>query len=125
MALGWTMVLVTITLTVLGQLIVKWQITRVEPPAAELREVVPWVLGLAINPWLILVAAMVFTAGGAWFVAMSRLPLSHTYPMMGATFPLVLIGSTLFLGERMSTLQISGSALIMIGVVILGYSGTR
>ena len=125
MAFGWTMVSVTIMLTALGQLIVKWQIAKVEPPAAALREVVPWVFWMAINPWLILVAVMVFTAGGAWFVAMSRLPLSHIYPMMGATFPLVLIGSTLLLGERMSTLQISGSALIMIGVVILGYSGTR
>ncbi|MCK1313386.1 hypothetical protein [Bradyrhizobium sp. 23] len=125
MLLGWTMVTVTILLTVIGQIIVKWQIAKVQPPAAQLPELVFWVFRMAINPWLVLVAVLVFTAGGAWFVAMSRLPLNQTYPILGATFPLVVIGSTMFLNERMSVLQLAGTFLVMAGVAVLGYSASR
>lgn len=125
MLLGWSMVATTILLTVLGQIIVKWQVAKVTPPVAETGALIRWVFGMALNPWLMLVAAMVFTAGGAWFVAMSRLPLSHTYPVLGTTFPLVLLGSTMLLGERISGLQVTGTVLVVAGVVVLGYSATR
>ncbi|EKV26035.1 hypothetical protein C882_3322 [Caenispirillum salinarum AK4] len=125
MLLGWFMVAMTIILTVFGQIIVKWQIAKAAPPAAKTWELITWVFQMALNPWLILVFVMVFTAGGAWFVAMSRLPLSHTYPVMGLTFPLVVIGSALLLGERVSLTQAAGTALVVTGVVVLGYAATR
>lgn len=120
MLLGWFMVTLTIILTVAGQIIVKWQVAKAGVPAANLREIVSWVIQTAMNPWLLLVAAMVVTAGGAWFVAMSRLPLSHTYPILGISFPLVLIGSVAMLGERVSPLHLVGTALVFAGIVVLG-----
>lgn len=120
MLLGWGMVVLTIILTVAGQIIVKWQVAKAGVPAAGLREVVIWVIQTALNPWLLLVGCMVVMAGGAWFVAMSRLPLSHTYPVMGMSFPLVLMGSVVLLGETISPLHVAGTALVFAGVVVLG-----
>lgn len=120
MLLGWIMVVLTIILTVAGQIIVKWQVSKAGVPASELGEIIPWLIKMALNPWLILVLIMVVMAGSAWFVAMSRLPLSHTYPILGISFPLVLLGSIALLGESVSPLHLIGTALVFAGVVVLG-----
>lgn len=120
MILGWAMVALTVTLTVLGQVIVKWQVSKAGVPGPSFYETVLWIVNTALSPWLLLVAILVVTAGGAWFVAMSRLPLSHSYPVLGISFPLVLIASVVLLGERVSLLHLTGTALIFAGVAMLG-----
>jgi len=120
MLLGWTMVTLTILFTVAGQILVKWQIAKAGAPAASLKGIVVWVFQTAMNPWFLLVGVLVVLAGGAWFVAMSRLPLSHTYPMMGISFPLVAIASVALLGEHITPLHVVGTALVFAGVVVLG-----
>jgi len=120
MLLGWTMVTLTIIFTVAGQIIVKWQIAKAGAPVASLKGIVVWVLHTAMNPWFLMVGVLVVLAGGAWFVAMSRLPLGHTYPMMGISFPLVVIGSVVLLGEHITPMHVVGTALVFAGVVVLG-----
>lgn len=120
MFFGWTMVTLTIILTVAGQIIVKWQVAKAGVPAANLREIGPWLIQIVMDPWLLLVAVMVISAGAAWFVAMSRLPLSHTYPILGISFPLVVAGSVFILGEQISPLHIVGTTLVFAGIVVLG-----
>lgn len=122
MTLAWAMVALTITLTVLGQLIVKWQVTQVDPPIPTASGLVSWAASMCFKPPIILVFAMAAMAAMAWFVAMSRLPLSHTYPVLGLTFPLVLLGATMMLGESVSPLQIAGTAFVVLGTVLLGLS---
>jgi multidrug transporter EmrE-like cation transporter len=54
-----------------------------------------------------------------WLFVLSKLNLSLVYPMTSLNFVLILVFSWLFLGERVTLLQLSGLALILLGVFAL------
>jgi drug/metabolite transporter (DMT)-like permease len=54
-----------------------------------------------------------------YLTLLARGSLSAVYPVLvGGTFALVLAGSTWMLGEHFSTMRITGSALIALGVFL-------
>ena len=122
MLFGWLMVVLTVTFTVFGQIIVKWQIAMVEPPQGSVADFLLWGLRLFFNPWIMFMFVLAIGAATAWFFAMSRLPLSQAYPFVGLTFPLVVMASALLLGEQVSLLHVAGTGLIVLGVALVGYA---
>lgn len=111
-------ILITIGLTVYGQLIVKWQVNLAgDFPIANWDKVL--FLGkLMLNPWVISSMAAALLAGFTWIAALTQLELSYAYPFMGLTFILILVLSTLLFQESLGWEKIVGVALIVAGITL-------
>ena len=106
----------TLLLTVLGQLVMKWQVSRGGLPDPANRLAFLWtMLG---NPWVLAALAAGFGAALCWMLALNKLPLSHAYPFMSLSFALVLFLSAALLGEPLSWPKVVGVVLICLGVVV-------
>ena len=114
------LVLVCILFTVLGQILVKWQAMQAGNLPASWPARVSFFFNLMSNPWIIAGFASALIAAFAWILAMTRLPISVTYPMLALTYPLVMSLSWLMLGETLSVWRVMGAALILAGVALLG-----
>ena len=111
-------ILITILLTVYGQLIVKWQVSLAGAFPTANGEKVIFLAKLLINPWVISSMAAALLAGVAWMAAMTKLNLSYAYPFMGLTFILVLILSGVCFHEPMNWQKTVGVLLIMSGIAL-------
>jgi multidrug transporter EmrE-like cation transporter len=108
----------TILFTVYGQLILKWQVSQAGALPANTGAKIGFLFELLLNPWIVSGFIAAFLASLCWMAAMTKFNLSHAYPFMGLSFVLVLFGSGIFFGEAVTPLKISGTALIVIGIVV-------
>src|SRR6266436_972505 len=97
--MGWLYVFLTIALTTLGQLLLKWHLAKVgQLPAAPFAMIMFLVRQLFSVP-VILSFSSAFIAALAWMAALTKFQLNVVYPFMSLCFPLTMILSTYFLGE--------------------------
>lgn len=68
--------------------------------------------------WLALVLYGLATL--LWIYLLQRVPLSQAYPFAALAFVLVPLGAAALFGERLSSAQIFGSALIVAGICVIG-----
>jgi multidrug transporter EmrE-like cation transporter len=115
---AWPLVFLTVTCTVYGQLILKWQVDKAGAVPDSTRGQAGFVLGLLANPWVISVFAAAAIAALAWIGALTRIELGRAYPFVGLTFVTTLIGSALFFGEPLSAPKVAGTLLVVVGVVV-------
>jgi multidrug transporter EmrE-like cation transporter len=116
--MGYLFIVLTILLTVYGQIVVKWQVLNAgDLPGAPLDKV-SFLFKLVINPWIISSFAAAFVAAISWMVAMTKYDLSYAYPFMSACFVLVAILSVLCFHEQITTFRIIGLTLIVLGMII-------
>ena len=111
-------ILITIILTVYGQLIVKWQVSLAGAFPVSGWDKTLYLGKLLISPWVMSAMAAALLAGMAWMAAMTKLNLSYAYPFMGLTFILVLILSGVFFDEPMNWQKTVGVLLIMGGIAL-------
>lgn len=111
-------VLLTVLLTVYGQLVIKWQVSRAGGLPAESPAKLWFLLRLLLNPWIAsgLVAALL--AALSWMAAMTRLELSFAYPFMSLSFVIVLVLSAVLLREPLTVHKLVGLGLIMLGLFV-------
>lgn len=111
-------IVLTIVLTVFGQLAIKWQVSQAGalPPAAQDKLI--FLMHLLLNPWIIAAFAAAFLASVAWMGAMTKFPLSHAYPFMSMNFVIVLLLSAWLFNEPVSLTKVIGIALICIGTIV-------
>ena len=110
--------LFTILLTCYGQIVVKWRmpIHGQLPHTFNLK--IAFILSLLLDPFIISSLFAAVIASLCYMSALSKLPLSHAYPFMGATFGIVLIGSSIFLNEPLNCYKIFGVIMIVIGIAV-------
>jgi multidrug transporter EmrE-like cation transporter len=118
---GYLQVMLTILLTVYGQLVIKWRVGEAGVFPAGTSKRASFLLQLLVDPWVLSTAIGVAAAGLLWMVALTHLELSRAYPFMASTFVLVLLLSAPLFGEPVSALKAIGVALIVGGLVV----GTR
>jgi multidrug transporter EmrE-like cation transporter len=117
--MAWIYVVATIVLTVYSQLVVKWRVLRRGAFPAGLRGKLDFFTHLLINPWILSAAGATFLAALAWMAAMSRLPLSLSYPfVVGLTFVGIVLFSGLLFHEAITAPKIAGAALVIAGLVV-------
>lgn len=114
-------VLLTILLTVYGQLIIKWQVATAGVVPAEMQSKFIYLCKLILNPWVISSFIAAFIAAMSWMLAMSKVQLSYAYPFMSLSFILVLICSGILFYEPITWQKIVGIIFIMLGVSISAY----
>lgn len=83
-------------------------------------------LGLAgLLNWYVLVGLAMFgLAALLYLIVLRRLPLNVTQAFIATQFVGVLLASHFILGEAIPPLRIAGCALIVSGVVLIGFSQT-
>jgi multidrug transporter EmrE-like cation transporter len=108
----------TVLLTVYGQIAIKWQVLQAGPfPDNPLDKV--WFLAkLIVNPWVLSALGAALLASVCWMAAMTRLDLSHAYPLMSLAFILVMVASAFFFGEPITLLKVIGIALVVLGLIV-------
>ena len=118
-ALGHLFIALTLLFTVYGQLVLKWQVggTGALPPGAFDKLV--FLLRQFLNPWVFSGFASAFLASLAWMAAMTRFDLNYAYPFMSLAFVIVMGFSVLFLGEQLNFARISGTLLVVAGLVVI------
>jgi len=111
-------VLLTIGLTVYGQIAIK---ARALHHAAN-HEGSGFLVAMFTDLWVIsgLIAAL--GASATWMLAIQHNDLSLVYPVMALTFVIVPILAVVLFGEVLKPLQMLGLALIVVGV---GLSAVR
>lgn len=113
-------VFITIILTIYAQLIIKWQVNLAGKMPPFIVDKVYYVAKVLFNPWVISGFVAVFIGGISWMFAMTKLPLSFIYPFIGLTIVSVMVASAIIFNESVSSLQIVGIVLVVMGLVCVG-----
>jgi drug/metabolite transporter (DMT)-like permease len=120
-AMAYLFVALTILLTVYGQLVLKWQV-GVYPHLISQPFSLQNIATLLLKPWVISAFAAAFGASLCWMAAISKLPLSRAYPFMAVNFFLVALLASWLFREHLDAYKIAGTAIIMVGVLVLSRS---
>lgn len=111
-------IFITISLTVYGQLIIKWRITQLGTPPLEFKNKIIFMLGLVFDPAIFSGFAAAFLASLTWMIAMTKFDLNHAYPFMSLNFVVVLILSGWLLSEPITLQKSVGVGLIVLGTMV-------
>lgn len=111
-------VALTVLFTVSGQIAIKWAVIHAGGMPVDNFERVRFVGRLLLNGWVIFGLSSAFIASIAWILAMTRLPLSHAYPFIGASFIFITVLSNLVFSEPITVLKLTGVGLIFLGIVV-------
>jgi len=117
-ALTYVWLLLTVALTVYGQLVFKWRIDASGELPAGTGARFDYALRLALDPWVISVIIAVAAGSVTYAAALGRTELSIAYPFMSLSFVLVLLLSAPFFSESITVPKVVGAALIVIGVFV-------
>jgi drug/metabolite transporter (DMT)-like permease len=108
----------TILLTVYGQLVIKWQVSKAGGLPAETGAKLGFLLHLLLNPWVLSGFAAAFLAALAWMAALTRFNLSFAYPFMSLSFVLVIVLSAVLFREPLTIHRLAGMSLIVLGLFL-------
>lgn len=71
------------------------------------------------DPYLWLAGIMLITAAIIWYAVISRISLGVAFTFAALSYPMVMAGSYVFLGETFALPQILGCGLIVSGLVLI------
>ncbi|VVE84730.1 EamA family transporter [Pandoraea sputorum] len=108
----------TVILTAYGQVVLKWRIAKFGSLPAESLEKIRFLFSLFLDPYILSGFLAAFMAALCWMAAMTKFELSYAYPFTSLNFAVVLILSTLLLGEPISGQKIVGVVVIAFGTFI-------
>jgi multidrug transporter EmrE-like cation transporter len=109
----------TVVLTVLGQLLLKWQ-ASLWATGAQRTGPMGYLMAMLVSPWVMCGLIAAFGASLCWMLAVSKLALNKAYPFMALNFVLVGLLSSRLFGEHYTVSKAIGTALIVLGVLING-----
>lgn len=121
-AIGHLLVLLTLLLTVYGQLVLKWQLDRAGPPPFGGLDKLLFLLRQLLNPWIASGLLAAFAASIAWMATMTRMELGYAYPFMSLAFVIVMVFGVAFLGETLTPAKVIGTLLVITGLVVIARS---
>ncbi|MEI2395819.1 SMR family transporter [Paenibacillus phytohabitans] len=117
---SYLLVFISITLSALAQIFMKLGTNRVG--TLETISFIEKFLKYFSNIYVLLGLFLYGISALLWIVAISKIPLSVAYPMVGFSYVLVFAMSILFLNEQISMVKILGLILIIFGVITISRS---
>ena len=121
--MGYLYIVGCIAFTVYGQLVIKWRMTtKGDLPQAAAEKVTFLLQTLFGDLYIISGFAAAFAAGLLWMAAMTKFDLSFAYPFTALAFVLVMVLSTLLLGESFTVGKSVGVSLICAGIIVVARS---
>lgn len=116
---AWAAVVVTVLLTVYGQIMIKMRVLHAGAMGSDLGDKLVFLAKMLVDPWVLSGLLGAFLAGFSWIAAMSRLQLSVAYPFTSLAFILVVVLSASFLHETIKPMQLGGIGLVIFGLIII------
>jgi multidrug transporter EmrE-like cation transporter len=116
---GYSYIFGTIVFTVAGQLLLKWRVGIKQVPE-PLIDKLWFLIGLIFTDGFVFFGfCSAFVASVFWMAAMTKFPISYAYPFMTIALALVVVGSNVLLGEKITSLYLFGFTLIVAGLIVL------
>lgn len=111
--------IIAITAVAVVQLIVKYRLNlqHGEMPSSE--KLIPYLFEIFKDPWMWLAGIILLLGALFWYYSLSRVPLSIAFAFGALSYPLVMLGSKLFLGEIVVMQQYIGCGFIIVGLLLI------
>lgn len=122
------LILITLILNIYAQVAMKYAATSaiaLDLKATHVGGLVGYLnlgLRMVLNPWVISAFVAGFLSVIFWIIAISKLPLSHAYPFLAATFIGVILASHFLFLEHITLTKIIGVAFISVGIITVAHS---
>ena len=114
----WVVLLISISLTSIGQLVFKKGLLIVGP----IEKVGLKFFQMLVNPLVMLGVAFAILGWVAYALALSKSELSYAYPIWSLTYVIVPVLSLLMFKESISLFKVGGLALITLGIIFVAAS---
>jgi multidrug transporter EmrE-like cation transporter len=118
---SWVYVILSTLFSVVGQLTLKAAMRRLANERHSAGKNL--LLRIAFSPWVIIGLAIYSFGVVFWLVALSHMEVSFIYPFASLTYVGIILGSYYLFCEDISRQRIAGVAIIILGVVLIGFSG--
>lgn len=112
--LKYILLLTSMTLAIIGQLSFKKGLNGVELHLDPMT-----IIKTIFTPDVFIGFMMYGISSIIWLFVLERFPLSIAYPSLALSYVLIVFASAVFLQEPLTTQKIAGSAIIVLGVIIL------
>jgi drug/metabolite transporter (DMT)-like permease len=122
-ALDHVYIFAMVFLTAYSQIIMRWQVGLAGALPAGGGAKVQFVVHLLLNPWVLSGIVATFFAGVSWMLALTKFQLSYAYPFTSLVYMLVLASGVVFFRDSMSAGRLAGTAVVMLGVVMIARAG--
>lgn len=110
---------VAIGLTVTGELLLKVGMNRFGTLHLTPTTLIPTLFKVFTQPFVFLGFVFVFGASIFWLAVISRINLSHAYPMLALGYVLTAFLARLFFNEHISVTRWAGIGVICFGVFLV------
>lgn len=115
-------ILISVVGGTIGQLMLKKGMNSLGPLTLSANNLIRTIWQMATNPWVFF-GLLIYGLGTVfWLAALSRVDLSYAYPFASLSYVAMLIISYFIFGESISLLRIAGTAVIIIGVLLISRS---
>jgi len=114
---GVVLLLATVSCTATGQILMKKGVNLAGAEAGELT-----IAGALTSPQIVIGGLCYILGFALWLNVLRILDLSIAYPASSLVYVLVIILSSVFLAEPISTMKIAGITFICIGVAFIGFA---
>ncbi len=109
------LLIVAISLTVTGELLLKAGVDRVGEFSPDLN-----VLVRTFTEWRVLLGfALIFSGSLFWLGVISRADFSFAYPLLALSYVVSLIPARFVLGENVTLNRVVGALIIVAGVIVV------
>jgi drug/metabolite transporter (DMT)-like permease len=115
-------ILISTIAGVVGQLILKIGMTRIGALSVSGHGAIGMIKAIATNIYVIGGLGIYGIGVFFWLIALSRAPLSYTYPFASLSYVLITFVSFLFLREKINLLRLAGVFTISAGVLLVAFS---
>lgn len=116
-------ILMTVLLTVFGQLVFKWRMDMKGALPEGTWNKAQYIFFAYLDPWIISGFMAAFLASMFWSITLTKFELSFAYPFTSLSFILVLFLSTLLFKEPFTMNKLLGVLLIIGGLIIISKNG--
>ncbi len=113
------LLLVTVSLNVFGQLMMKRGMSSVGVITGDLGMLADSLTRAVMNPFVLAGVASYGVSTIFWLVLLSRVELSYAYPALSMGYVLITLVSAFLLGEQVSAMRWAGVFIIVTGVILV------
>lgn len=112
-------ILMTISFTVYGQIILKWRKKEYGDFPVTIIPKLIFLVTLIADPFIFSGFAAAFLAAMSWMAAMTKFEISFAYPFMSLNFVIVFIFSIVFISEAFTMGKMVGIIFIVTVLIIM------
>lgn len=117
------LILVNVAMTSLAQIVLKVGMSVPEVARAMAGGIRPsLVVSVLLHPWVLLGLMLYGGAAVVWLLVLSKIDVSLAYPFVGLGFVVTTALAWMFLGESVTVMRLTGTLLIVSGIVVLARS---